>query len=357
MSLPVPLRKAAKQMRSCYPPPEGRGGFLRLDANENTGGPAPEVMRAVRGLRAEQISSYPEYQKAERRLARFFGVKPEELIVANGVDDALRLITDGYAESGEKVLLVEPTFEMYRFYAELLGARVITLRYDEKLRFPLEKVLRVLRRERPRLFFLANPNNPTGELLGRAALGKILKAGQRTMVVVDEAYYEFSGETLAGWIPRCRNLIVTRTFSKAAGLAGLRVGCVLANGEVTAALRRVRPPYPVNAAGLAAALAAAGSHRRTRRYVREVTAARAELARALARLGVTVYPSAANFLLADFGPRAAALLARLRRRGILLRDRRKDFGRIGPVRITIGTREQTRKLIAALEKEWNARRS
>jgi histidinol-phosphate aminotransferase len=357
MSLPVPMRKAVEQMQSCYPPPEGRSGFLRLDANENTAGPAPEVVRAVGGLTAEQISSYPEYQQAERRLARFFGVKPEELIVTNGVDDALRLVTDGYAESGEKVLLVEPTFEMYRFYAELLGAQVVTLRYDKKLRFPMEDVVRVLQRDCPRLLFLANPNNPTGGLLSRAELRKILKAARRTMVVVDEAYHEFAGETVAGWIPRRRNLIVTRTFSKAAGLAGLRVGCLLANREVTAGLRRVRPPYSVNAAGLAAALAAVRSHRRTRRYVREVAAARAELARALTRLGVTVYPSAANFLLADFGPRATALLARLRRRGILLRDRRTNFGRVGPVRITIGTREQMQGLIAALEKEWKTRHS
>lgn len=350
MSLPVPLRQAVRRMPPFFPPAEGRRGFLRLDANENTAGPSREVMRAIVSLSAEDISAYPEYRGAERRLARFFGVRPDELIVTSGIDDALRMIADAFAEAGERVLLVEPTFPMYRFYAQLLGAKVVTLLYDEKFRFPLEDVLRALRRDRPRLFFLANPNNPTGELLPVSQIREILSAARHTMVVVDEAYYEFSGETAAGSIERRPNLIVTRTFSKAAALAGLRLGCVLAGREVTAALRAVRPPFPVNSAALAAALAAIGPAGRgsTRLYIREIAAARTDLVRALSRLGVPVRPSAANFVLADFGPRAKALLEHLRRRGILLRDQRLALGRAGWVRITIGTRRQTRALIAAM---------
>jgi histidinol-phosphate aminotransferase len=357
MSLVVPLRKQVERMRWYQPPPEGRAGRLRLDFNENTAGPAPAVLRALARLKPERISFYPEYLAAESKLAHFFGVRPEQLTVANGIDDALRLIADGFAEADKPLLLVEPTFTMYRFYADLLGARVITLRYDDRLCFPLDNVLRVLRRERPRLFFLANPNNPTGDLLAPRTIRRILEAGQRTMVVVDEAYYEFSGVTVAPWIRRYPNLIVTRTFSKAAGLAGLRLGCLISNAEVIAALRRLRAPFSVNAAALAAGLAVAASPGTMRRYVREVTAARGELERALTRLGVPVYPSAANFLLADFGERGPSLLARLQRRGILLRDRKSDFGRPGWVRITIGTRAQTRLLIRELERLWTPARS
>lgn len=358
MSLPVPLRQAVRRMPPFFPPAEGRRGFLRLDANENTAGASKEVMRAIVSLSAEDISAYPEYRGAERRIARFFGVRPDELIVTSGIDDALRLVADAFAEAGEKVLLVEPTFPMYRFYAQLLGAKAVTLRYDEKFRFPLEGVLRVLRRDRPRLFFLANPNNPTGELLPAAQIRNILGAARHTMVVVDEAYYDFSGETVADSIGRSPNLVITRTFSKAAALAGLRLGCVLAGCEVTAALRTVRPPFPVNSAALAAALAAIGPAGRgsTRLYVREVVAARADLVRALSRLGVPVLPSAANFVLADFGPRATALVEHVRQRGILLRDQRIALRRAGWVRITIGTRSQTHTLIAEMKEFLSPKR-
>ena len=226
MSLVVPLRKCVERMAWYQPPPEGRAGRLRLDLNENLAGPPPEALRALAKLPAEQISSYPEYRQAERKLARFFGVKGEQLFVTSGIDEALRIVCDGFAEAGRPVLTVEPTFAMYRFYAELAGARMVSLHYDDQLRFPLDEVVRTLDRLRPRIFFLANPNNPTGALLGPRELRRILDAARQTMVVIDEAYYEFSGATTTGWIRRRPNLIVTRTFSKAAGLGGWSVrGC------------------------------------------------------------------------------------------------------------------------------------
>lgn len=344
-------------MAPYHPPLEGRTGKLRLDFNENTVGPPPEVMQSLANLAPERIASYPEYRAAEQRLARFFHVRIENLIATNGVDDALRLISDGFAEAGEPVLIVEPTYAMYRFYAELLGAQLIALRYDDQMRFPLAEVLRALRRNRPRMLFLANPNNPTGSLLRPNELRKILDAARQTMVVIDEAYCDFSGVSVIGWITRRPNLIVVRTFSKAAGMAGLRIGCLLANAEVARALRRIHSPYAVNSAALAAALAVTRKHAAIRRYAREVVAARRELEQALRRMGVPVYPSAANFLLVDFGPQASGLLAKLHRRGILLRDRRSDFGRAGWVRITVGPRPQTHTLIRALEELWKPGRS
>jgi len=295
---------------------------------------------------------YPEYKAAGRRLARHFRVRPDELLLTNGTDDALRLIVDTFVEPDSAVLLVEPTFAMYRFYAELAGARIVALRYDRAMRFPLERVLRALRRVRPRVMFLANPNNPTGTLLEPPALQQILGAASHTLVVVDEAYYDFSGVTVLPWIRSLSNLVVTRTFSKAAGLAGLRLGCVFANRRIAAGLRKAHSPYPVNAAALAAGEAAARDGRSTERYAQEVRRSKRELETALARLGVSHYRGAANFVLADFGRRAPALLGALRRRDILLRDRRSDFGRVGYVRITAGTREQTRRLVEAIEKLW-----
>lgn len=357
MKLVVPLRRAAERMRPYHPPLEGRVGKLRLDFNENTVGPPAGVMKALAALAPERIASYPEYQAAEERLARFFGVKTENLITTNGVDDALRLMADGFAEEGEPALIVEPTYAMYRFYAELLGARVIAPRYDDRMRFPLETVLRELRRTRPRLLFLANPNNPTGTLIRPAQLRRILDAARRTMVVVDEAYCDFSGISVIPWVTRRSNLIVVRTFSKAAGMAGLRIGCLLSSADVIRELRRIHAPYAVNTAALAGALAVVRHHAQIRRYAREVVSARGQLEQALRRMGVPVYPSAANFLLVDFGVRAPELLEALRRRGILLRDRRSDFGRVGWVRITVGSREHVRTLIRELEALWKRGRS
>ena len=352
MSRRIAVRRAVERMRAYHPPLEGRSRKLRLDFNENTIGCSLAVCRALAGLTPDQVAMYPEYEGAGRRLARHFRVRPDELLLTNGTDDALRLIVDTFVESDSAILLVEPTFAMYRFYAELAGARIVALRYDRAMRFPLERVLRALRRVRPRVLFLANPNNPTGTLLEPPALRQILGAASHTLVVVDEAYYEFSGVTVLPWIRRLSNLVVTRTFSKAAGLAGLRLGCVFANRRVAAGLRKAHSPYPVNAAALAAGEAAARDGRSTERYAREVRRSKRELETALARLGVSYYRGAANFVLADFGRRAPALLETLRRRGILLRDRRSDFGRVGYVRITVGTREQTRRLVEAIEKLW-----
>jgi histidinol-phosphate aminotransferase len=355
MSLVVPLRRALGRMKPYHPPLEGRAGRLRLDFNENTAGPSQGVRRALGRLTADQISSYPEYQAAERRLARHFGVRPEQFISTNGTDDALRLVNDAFTEPGSRVLLVEPTFAMYRFYAELAGARVLAVRYDDQLRFPLEGMLDALRRH-PRLVFLANPNNPTGGLVRAPELRRILRAARRTYVVVDEAYFEFSGFTALPWIKRYPNLIVTRTFSKTAGLAGLRLGCLFSNQEVILALRQARSPYSVNIAALTAALAAVRDKRALGRYARAVIRSRGELERALRRMGIPMFPSAANFVLVDFGARASGILARLRRQGILLRNRQSDFGRVGWVRITVGTPPQTRRLIRALEKLWTSAR-
>ncbi len=351
MKLLVPVRRSVKRMRAYHPPLEGRAGKLRLDFNENTMGCSPGVRRALARLSRDQVAMYPEYETAERRLTRFFQVRPGELLLTNGTDDALHLVVDTFVAAGSAVLLVEPTFAMYRFYAELAGARILSLRYDGAMRFPLEEVLRVLRR-RPRVFFLANPNNPTGTLVPRATLEQILRVAPYTLVVVDEAYCEFSGVTVLPGIRQHSNLIVTRTFSKAAGLAGLRVGCLFACRGLADVLRKAHSPYPVSSAALVAAAAATRDAAYIRRYARGVARSRWKLERALAGLGIRAFPSAANFILADFGRRAPGLLRRLRRRGILLRDRQSDFGPVGHVRITIGTPAQVRRLIRALERLW-----
>lgn len=344
-------RQAIGRMSPYHPPLEGRGGKLRLDFNEKTTGCSRAVQRAISRISRERLSVYPEYDAAQRRLARFFRVGVQEMLLTNGTDEAIRLVLDTFLEEGETVLLAEPTFAMYRFYAELLGGRVGTVRYSNALEFPVDGAIRALR-AKPKVFFIANPNNPTGTLLSCGQLVAILEAARSTLVVVDEAYFEFSGVTVLDRIRRYDNLIVIRTFSKAMGLAGLRLGCLFAGNNVAGMLRIAQPPYSVNAAAIIAAQAATADIRSVRRYVAQVRAAKRMLETALIRLGIPQFPSAANFVLVDLGETAPAVLQALRRCHILLRDRQADFGRAGYVRMTVGTVAQTRRLIRELEKVW-----
>jgi len=346
----VRVRASVRNLAPYAAPEEGREGKLRLDFNENTVGCSPAVLRALRRVTAEQLAIYPEYEKSTLRLARSFGVRPTEMLLTNGVDDALRLLMETFVEPGSTVLIPEPTFSMYRFFSQVAGARVEVVRYDDQMRFPLDATLRALKRS-PRILFLSNPNNPTGTLLDLAALEQILDAARRTLVLVDEAYFEFARVTALPWIRRRSNLVVSRTFSKAPGLAAVRLGALFAQDHLADVMRRAFTPYPVNTLALVAAEAALGDQDFLRRYVREVLESRRELAQGLGKLGARVFPSGANFVLADLGRGASALVRRLARRGILLRDRASDFGRDGFVRITAGTRAQTRKLLQAIEED------
>jgi histidinol-phosphate aminotransferase len=341
-------------MRAYRPPLEGRARLLRLDFNENTAGAPAAARRALAALTADRLAMYPEYADATREIARHFSVAVRELVLTNGTDDALHLIVDVFADAGDRVTVLAPTYAMYRFYAERAGARVRSVRYDPGFAFPSARLQRALA-ARPRVLFIANPNSPTGTLAQPGEIAALLEAAPRTVVVIDEAYAEFSGASVLPWIRRYPNLVVTRTFSKAQGLAGLRLGCLMANAGIIGALAKAHSPYSVSAAALAAGCAVVRDPAPVRRYAAEVRASRAALFAALARLSIPCFPSAANFILVDVGRRARALVRGLAERGILVRDRRADFRRPGFVRITVGTHAQTRRLIHALEVLWPAR--
>jgi histidinol-phosphate aminotransferase len=224
---------------------------------------------------------------------------------------------------------------MYRYYGEIAGARMEALRYGPEMEVPISAILAALEKK-PRVFFLANPNNPTGTLSPVDAIETILRAAPDTAVVIDEAYADFSGVTLVPHIGKYPNLFIARTFSKAAGLAGLRLGAVIANAESLKYLRRAMPPFAVNLAALVAAEAAVRDGAAIRRYVRGILRTREWFAEELRKLEVKTFASAGNFLLANFGPGGPQLFKQLEREGILVRERTHDLGP-GFVRITIGT--------------------
>jgi len=350
MKVHLPVRQAILDRRTYEAPAEGRSGKVRLDFNENTTGCSRAVRRALAKLTSKQLAMYPEYQAPTQRLARYFRVRPEELLLTNGGDDALRVFFDAFVEPGTSILICEPTFPMYRYYAEIYGAKIVVLRYGRRMEFPIKEVIAALR-GKPRVVFIANPNNPTGTLLREKELRKILQAATRTAVVMDEAYAEFSGFSAVPWIRKNPQLFVAKTFSKVAGLASLRLGAVIACEKSLAMVRRAMPPFPVNLAALVAAEAAVNDRATMQGYVKEIKRLRIWFAAELENLGVELFPSAGNFLLANFGPDGPALFHKLEKKGILLRDRSKDIG-TGFVRITIGTQSEMQFVLKAIRKDW-----
>jgi histidinol-phosphate aminotransferase len=341
-------RKAVERLKKYRPPLEGRGAKLRLDFNENTVGCAPEVVRALRGaLTAEALTRYPEYAACRETLAKYFGVRKDEIVLTNGTDDAIKLICDAFVDPGDTLLIPTPTFPVYQFFHQVSGGRVMGVPCDAGFALPLGELLKALKK-RIRWMALANPNNPTGTSISKKDLAALLRAAPRTLVLVDEAYFDFSGETVLGWIRKCENLVVTRTFSKAFGLAALRMGCMFANTRLVENLQRAQNPFAVNSLAIACACEAIRHEDYVRSYATQIRANRDEFCRLLDKLGVPYVPSAANFVLTRVGERASEIASRLRAQGILVRDWSYDPHLKGYVRFTIGSRAQTRRLKQAL---------
>jgi len=333
------------------PPTAGRADKLRLDFNENTVGCSPRVIEFLRErLDAGGLAVYPEYGDAKIAVAEFFRVPPDQFTFTNGTDEAIQVFINTYVDDGQEVLLLRPAYAMYRFYAELAGAAVRQIDYEgPAMDFPLAALLDAITPS-TRAVLIANPNNPTGTGLSLAAIERILKRARHAVVFIDEAYFEFSGVTALGHIARSPNLLVSRTFSKVYGMAAMRLGCLFSHPANIAYLHKAQSPYSVNTLAVLAAQAAIRDTAYVESYVAEVLAAREVLCVGLERLQIGYVPSSANFVLIRAGRRAVEIRDRLRDQGILVRDR--SYEAPGCVRVTVGTRAQTRRLLSALEEIW-----
>ena len=339
-------RAAVRGLKEYHPPLGGRVG-LRLDFNENTVGCSPRVLERLRQLQFDQLARYPERESVERQVASHLGVDPAGLLLTNGVDEAIHLVCEAYLEPADEVLVVVPTFSMYEIYAAATGALVITIAAGTDFRYPVEDVLARIS-PRTRLIAIANPNNPTGTVVHRDDLLRILSAAPDVAVLVDEAYFDFYGESMMAEVANFPNLFVARTFSKAYGLAGLRIGVLVGSAGQMAMVRRVSSPYNVNAVALACLPEALADQDYIRQYVAEVRQGREALEQELRSLKLHFWPSRANFVLVKIGECHDAFVHAMRERGILVRDRSRDAGCKGCVRISVGSNAQTDRLIVAL---------
>jgi histidinol-phosphate aminotransferase len=339
-------REAVRTLPSYHPPLAGREG-LRLDFNENTVGCSPRVLERLRQLGPEQFASYPERELVEAKVADMLGVAAPELLLTNGVDEAIHLLCQTYLAAGDEALIVVPTYSMYRIYMMAAGAQVISIPAGKDFVFPGDDVCAGIT-SRTRLIAIANPNNPTGSVFRPEELTRIAHSAPDAALLVDEAYFEFYGQSMLATRGQFPNLFVARTLSKAYGLAGLRIGILVGDEEQMRAVRRMSSPYNVNAVALACLPEALGDQDYVRHYVADIRESRARLERALAANGIQFWPSHTNFVLARVGA-ASSFVEHMRRRGILVRDRSSDHGCEGCVRITLGPREHADRLLAALQ--------
>jgi histidinol-phosphate aminotransferase len=340
-------REALRRLKQ-YRPPLGDRSGLRLDFNENTGGCSPAVMARLRELQPEELARYPEREPVERQVASFLGLPPEQVLLTNGVDEAIHLVCEAYLAPGDEAVIVVPTFAMYEICAAATGAQVVSIPAKRDFGFPTDDVLARAARPKTRLIAIANPNNPTGAVTSAEDLLLIAGSAPQAAILVDEAYCEFYGESLVKCVGQAPNLFIARTFSKAYGMAGLRAGVLAGAVEQMQDLRRSCSPYNVNGVALACLPAALADQEYVQRYVAEVRASRAQLEEKFCARRIPFWPSQANFVLARIGSRHADFVRGMKARGILVRDRSSDPGCDGCVRVTAGWKTHTDRFLGVL---------
>jgi len=343
----VQPRKAVLAMPEYHPPLAGRDA-LRLDFNENTFAPSPSVIRKLKQLTSEGLTIYPEREPAERIVASHFGLEREQVLLTNGVDEGIHLVCCAFLDEGDEALICTPTFFMYDVSISLMTSGLTRVQSDDSFAFPFDRFLSAIT-PKTKLIIVASPNNPTGATVSREQLLTIAAAAPQAVLMVDEAYFHFHGETTIDDVGKIPNLIVARTFSKAYGLANLRIGMLAGDARLISFIRKVSSPYNVNGVALAILPDALADKSYIDWYVDQVRVGRERIFEALAELGVRTWPSAANFVLMDIGPRHKELCSVMRSHGVLLRDRSADPGCEGYVRITVGVDHHVTTGIAALK--------
>ena len=342
-----PTPRARVQAMKEYHPPLGSRDALRLDFNENTLACSPKVREALEKISAASLTRYPEREPVEAIVAASLGLAANQVALTNGVDEAIHVLFETFLEAGDELLLPVPTYTMYEIYASATDAQAVEVQAADDLQFPFDRLMAAIT-PRTKIIAVANPNSPSGSVATREQLVELARRAPHAILLVDEAYFHFHGEMVMDLIGSIPNLIVARTFSKAYGLAGLRLGLLAGPADLMRWIRRVLSPYSVNSLALACLPPALEDTAYLDWYVGEVLAARTEFEAALDAANVRRWPSRANFILVEIGSRHAEFVGLMRAAGVLVRDRSSDPGCDGRVRITIGTQEQMRSAAKAL---------
>jgi histidinol-phosphate aminotransferase len=328
---------------------------LRLHQNENTGGCSPRVLDALARLTRQNLAYYPPYAEATEACARYLGVGVDRVMLVNGLDEGIMSAAIAYlrphAGSGivPEAVVPEPAFEIFRFDTAVAGGRLVQVMPTPDFSFALDEVLAAIT-PATRVVFLTNPNNPTGVSAPFEAIRAVARAvPPQAIVFVDEAYADFAGRSFIPELSTFSNVIVGRTFSKAYGLAAIRIGALVGAPAVLDPIRHATPVYSVNIAAVVALQAALSDQDYVDDYLEQVKASKALLYAACDRMRLTYWPSDANFVLVRIGSRIDEVIAGAKARGVYLRNRSTEPGCEGCLRIAAGIVEHTKRGIAAIE--------
>ncbi|MFZ9946336.1 MAG: pyridoxal phosphate-dependent aminotransferase [Vulcanococcus sp.] len=344
-------RPEVESLHAYSAPLEGRRQMLRLDFNENTIGPSPRVVEALRAIPADHIAIYPEYDGLQQAVIANLDqpLQPNQVGLFNGVDAAIHAIFHAYGDRGETLLTTSPTFGYYTPCAQMQGMHIQAIPYEgPAFAFPLEAMRNALRAA-PRLLLICNPNNPTGTRLAPEQILTLAASAPQTLVVVDELYEAFTGDSVLPLadFSALPNLLVLRSLAKTAGLAGLRIGFAIGHAAVVDRISRVTGPYDINSFAVTAAFAALKDQAYVDGYVAEVIQARAWMAEQLRAAGVRHHVEGGNYLLLWPQRDPAEVDQRLRDAGILVRAMGGKPLIDGSLRVSIGTLEQMQRFWTA----------
>lgn len=345
-------RRAVQALSAYSPPLEGRRSMTRLDFNENTRGFTDSLE-----LAPSLLTAYPEYQPLLEKLEKHLDLPRDWILPVNGSDEGLFVVAFTYIEPNEDTAVVSsPTFPLIPHSLELCQARLVRVPVHDDLSFNLAGIEEALQSHRPKLVMMASPDNPTGGFIPVVRLGKWLKSFPETLFCWDEAYGEYADDTALPLLREHPNLLISRTFSKAWGLAGLRFGLVLGHPQHVEWMRRVRSPYSVNSLAVSAILECLPRAETVLREARRTMERKARVLQRIGELGYRVTPGAANFFLIWLGPEARPLCDFMRAHGILVRDRSALPRMQGSVRVSVGTDEEMDRFLDRFT-EFTARRA
>jgi len=341
----LPVKKHLKHLTRIKNSSSSRAGFLRLDKNENTVGFPKEFIELLRRqIDSDFLTTYPELETLYKKVAIWVGCTPANLYISAGSDAAIKAVFEAFVSKGDGVALLNPTYAMFNVYTEIFQGRLIKMDYDENLSLSGEKIVCIISEHKPKLVCIANPNSPTGTVLSQKAITKILDTALQhgSIVLLDEAYYLFYPVTSVGLIERYPNLIVTRTFSKAFGLASARLGYACGHKNVIQDLHSVRPMYETNSFAAKFAEITLDNYHLVEEYAKGVRRAKKYLEAQLDALKIPYFKSFANFVLINVGSNRKTLSGSqaLYKRRILVKAGFKDGVLKNCIRVTLGNIEQ-----------------
>jgi histidinol-phosphate aminotransferase len=323
---------------------------IKADWNEAGIPPSPKVHKTLLDFVSGQpLQWYPDVEATELRqnLATYANVDFEETQVFSGSDAALEYFCRAFLDADDEVLIRIPTYDNFRVYAESCGAKVVTVNNPSPFKLDITPILEAIT-DKTKIIYLVNPDNPTGVSFDDAAMKKILKAAPHALVVSDEAYYEFHKKTATHLLKEFPNLVVSRSFSKAFALAGLRIGYLIARPETIAVINKIRVGKNVNSLAQLAAIAALNDLDYLNDYVKEVDTTKPKLVSGLEKLGYEVTSTTANFIMVKV-TKPTSFASHLKNNGIYIRDRSYLPQLEGYVRITVGTEQQAHRILSAAE--------